>query len=131
MLFSKGTSGNPKGRPKEKPMKDALLYMLQQPVSIKKKKDGEIIVSLGWPRKPTANQMLAHALIRAGFKENIEAIKEAFNRVDGKIAQPIMGSDDPDDAPIQIEDMSTKELARRIGFLLLEGSKPPKTKPLA
>lgn len=103
-------------------MKDALRLALAQYILIKKKDN---TVSLPRAKKQTAKQEVVRALLLSAFTGNAQSINTIFDRIDGKIAQPIQGADDPDAPPIQIKDrdMATKEIARVIGFALLEAQR--------
>lgn len=88
MTFQPGISGNPGGRQKERPFRDALRIELLaaangQPCAAPKG-------SLRW----NARQLLE--------KGDAVAIRELADRLDGKVAQGIIGGDD-DDAPVQIQ----------------------------
>lgn len=90
MTFQPGQSGNPGGRPKSKPFKDALLIEALaaergDPCQAKKG-------SLRW----NARQLLE--------KGEVPAIKEIADRLDGKVTQGISG---PDGGPIQTVDLTS------------------------
>lgn len=117
MAYKKGESGNPGGRSREKPFRDALNYLRRQPAIFEKDKEFAII-----RRKKNApvEQELMRQLLLKGLAGDIGAIKETMDRVDGKVAQPVQGSDEPDAPPIPVKDLSSKELARRLAFVLLD-----------
>lgn len=75
--FQPGQSGNPNGRPKSKPFKDALRKALEEAG------DNERALSL-----------VAMALVAKAQMGDVRAIKELADRLDGKVTQPIGGDDD-------------------------------------
>lgn len=81
MAFEKGKSGNPGGRPKEKPFRDALraeLAALDQD-------------------DPKALRGLARNLLKiAAGDDGLPAIKEIADRLDGKPAQAIENGENGD-----------------------------------
>jgi hypothetical protein len=87
--FQQGQSGNPGGRKKERIWRDAIHRAVM---------------------RATANKVdyrkldeLADALVEAGMEKNVPALTEIGNRLDGKVPQALIGSDDPDDAPLTIQ----------------------------
>lgn len=81
MAFEKGQSGNPGGRPKERPFREALKME---------------IAALG-EDDPKALRGLARNLLKiAAGDDGLQAIKEVADRLDGKPAQAIIGGDDDD-----------------------------------
>ena len=92
MAWKKGQSGNPRGRPKDKPFADALRITLAEEDTTTKK------------RKLRA---IADRLVDAALKGDAWAIREVMDRVDGKAVQAL-------DATItdgsEFEDMSADEL---------------------
>lgn len=80
MPFEKGQSGNPGGRPKTKPFKDALL------LEAKAAENGQVCEaprgSLRWN---------ARKLLEQG---DVPSIRELADRLDGKPTQAIVGDDD-------------------------------------
>lgn len=121
MPFKKGFDANrlPGGRRKEKPLANALKYLLKQHRLVDKNTKKRY---LPLPKKPTIEQEIAHTLITETLSGNIHAMVVLWDRVDGKVAQPIQGSDDEEAPPVKV-DMGNKELGRRLGFLLLEATK--------
>lgn len=86
MAFEKGKSGNPLGRAKDKPFRDALRLEL---------------AALG-DDDPKALRGLARKLLAtASGNDGLAAIKEVADRLDGKPAQAIIGGDE-DEPEIQI-----------------------------
>lgn len=102
------------GQAKSKPLTDALLYIGNREPGPKGK--------LGMPRKPTAFQVAARAMIQEAIKGNVAAFNTVADRVEGKIALPIMGG--PEDAPpIKTQDITIQEAARRLAFIFLRAEK--------
>lgn len=69
-----GQSGNPNGRPKKKPFKDALLKLIAE----------------------QGLDMAANALLQKALEGDVPALKELADRIDGKVTQTIGGDDDED-----------------------------------
>lgn len=67
--WPKGVSGNPGGRPKRKPIEEALLAALT----------------------PAEAQAVAKALIWQAKRGNVRAFDSLADRVDGKVPQAVMG----------------------------------------
>ena len=84
MPFEKGKSGNPGGRPKEKPFRNALMMEL--------KEAGEHMPAL---------REIARNMIERAKLEDAPA-KEIADRLDGKPAQAIVGDDDHDPISLAI-----------------------------
>lgn len=83
MAFEKGQSGNPGGRPKEKPFRDALRAEL---------------AALG-DDDPKALRGLARNLLKiAAGDDGLQAIKEVADRMDGKVPQAVIGGEESDPA---------------------------------
>lgn len=82
--FQPGQSGNPAGRPKTKPFKDAL------------KKAIDLAGDDG-----VALKLVATALLVKAQDGDVQAIKEIADRLDGKVSQPISGDDEA--PPVRIE----------------------------
>lgn len=98
MTFVPGKSGNPGGRPKSKPFKEALLM---EALSAER---GEKCIA-----KKGSLRWNARKLLELG---EVPAIKEIADRLDGKVTQAISG---PGGGPIQTVDltnMSTDDLDR-------------------
>lgn len=86
MAFEKGQSGNPQGRAKDKPFRDALRMEL---------------AALGEDDPKTLRGLARKLLASAAEGDNtLAAIKEIADRLDGKPAQAIIGGED-DDPPVQ------------------------------
>lgn len=85
MTWQPGQSGNPNGQPKRtKLWKDAIIR------AIKRREETD----------PQALEKLADKLIAQVEAGDVSAIKEFGDRVDGKVAQALIGGDE-DDAPIK------------------------------
>lgn len=89
MTFQAGKSGNPGGRPKSKPFKEALLM---EALSAER---GEKCIA-----KKGSLRWNARKLLELG---EVPAIKEIADRLDGKVTQGISG---PDGGPIQTVDLT-------------------------
>ena len=89
MPFQKGQSGNPGGRPKERPFKDALRQVLSQEDDADKKK--KLV-------------LLAEALVAKAIDGDVPAAKEVMDRVEGRVPTPVAGADGegPVEAIIQV-----------------------------
>jgi phage I-like protein len=81
--FQPGQSGNPNGRPKSKPFKEALQRALNAAGD-----DRDML------------EAVATALVGKAMMGDVPAIKELADRMDGKVTQPIEG--DADGEPIVI-----------------------------
>lgn len=88
MPWEKGQSGNPGGQTKARPFRDAL--RLETASAANGEECSAPKGSLRW----NARQLLE--------KGDAVAIRELADRLDGKVAQGIIGGDD-DDAPVQIQ----------------------------
>lgn len=89
MTFEAGKSGNPGGRPKSKPFKEALLM---EALSAER---GEKCIAKKGSLRWNARQLLE--------KGEVPAIKEIADRLDGKVTQGISG---PNGGPIQTVDLT-------------------------
>lgn len=90
MPFAPGQSGNPGGRPKrDKLWRDAIIR------AIKRREQDD----------PKALEKLADALILKVQEGDVPAIKEFGDRVDGRVAQALVGDDDGD--PITVRQIIT------------------------
>lgn len=83
-MFQPGQSGNPGGRPKDKPFREALLIELKEAGADHKKL-----------------RQLAKVLISMGERGDMGALKELFDRVDGKVPQAQIHTGDDDGGPIE------------------------------
>lgn len=82
--FQPGQSGNPNGRPKSKPFKNALQEALKAAGG-----DEDML------------NAVALALVKKAKEGDVPAIKELADRLDGKVTQPIGG--DEDMGPITVQ----------------------------
>jgi len=76
-----GQSGNPAGRPKSKPFKDALAAII----------------------KEVGLEGAARALVAKANEGDIPALRELADRMDGKVAQAIIGDNDADPLTVRLE----------------------------
>lgn len=82
MPFEAGKSGNPGGRPKAKPFKDALLM---EALAAERGEDCQALPgSLRWN---------ARRLLEQG---EVSSIREIADRLDGKVPQAVVGDDESD-----------------------------------
>jgi hypothetical protein len=81
--FQPGQSGNPAGRPKSKPFREAIQRALEAAGDDK-----------------AALQAVASALVGKAMIGDVPAIKEIADRLDGKVTQPIDG--DGEGGPVQL-----------------------------
>jgi Family of unknown function (DUF5681) len=79
MPFEKGKSGNPGGRPKGKPFRDALMME---------------IAAAGDNHK--ALRKIAAALLAKAANGDVSAINSLADRTDGKVAQALIGDSEED-----------------------------------
>ena len=89
MPFQPGESGNPGGRQKTRPMRDAIEMELREEVEDPRNKALKI-------RKL---RLVARALVNAACDGDIAAAREINDRVDGKVPQALTGIDD---GPVQV-----------------------------
>lgn len=88
MAFEPGQSGNPGGRPKSKPFKDALMM---EALAAERGDPCEALPgSLRW----NARQLLVRG--------DVPSIREIADRLDGKVPQGVIGGEE-DDPPILTE----------------------------
>lgn len=78
--FKPGQCGNPKGRPKGKSLKSVLNELLADEITL---------VEAGKKRKMKANEAIALTLIKEALNGNVQAIKEIFDRTEGKARQSV------------------------------------------
>jgi hypothetical protein len=88
MPFQPGQSGNPGGRPKAKPFRDALM------IEAKAAEDGQPCEA-----RPGSLRWNARKLLEQG---DVQAIKELADRMDGKVPQGVIGGDE-DDPPVALQ----------------------------
>jgi hypothetical protein len=84
MPWAKGQSGNPDGRPAEKPMRDALELELAQEQDATDF-DGEV-------RKFRRLRLVARALVNKAIEGDVASIRDVIDRMDGKAAQTFAGT---------------------------------------
>ena len=82
MTFQQGQSGNPGGRPKSKPFKEALL------IEALAAERGDACEA-----KPGSLRWNARQLLNQG---DVSSIRELADRLDGKVPQAIVGDDEQD-----------------------------------
>jgi hypothetical protein len=95
-MFQKGQSGNPKGRPR----KDVCLTSLvkEELEKIAKNPDGSPMKDAnGKVVKMTYYDLLARAIVRGAIKGKTVALKELWDRIDGRVPLPISN---PDGSPV-------------------------------
>ncbi len=85
--FQPGQSGNPNGRPKSRPFKEAIDRAIK-------------IASAETDGKDILDQ-IALALVTKAMTGDVPALKEFADRLDGKVPQAIIGDDGED--PIRLE----------------------------
>lgn len=85
MPWQPGQSGNPDGGRKQKLWRDALMR------AIKRREESD----------PQALEKLADRLLKKIEADDVVAMKEVGDRLDGKPAQAIIGGDE-DDAPVKM-----------------------------
>lgn len=108
--FPKGVSGNPGGRPKTRPFKDAIDRAIE-----KAEKGEEGAISL---------DDIALALFTEAKGGNVAAMKELADRTDGKVAQGLEHSG-PDGEPMNKE-ITDQELCRIIAHIMLKADEGKK-----
>lgn len=96
MPFPKGVSGNPDGRRKNRPWRDAIDR------AVKRAQTGKVDY--------LALDALADALVAAGMAGEVNALKELGDRLDGKVPQAIVGDSDED--PINVVNKIVREIVR-------------------
>lgn len=90
MPFEPGVSGNPGGRRKEKPWAEAL-------------RKAAYAIPDDDPLKRQRLALMAEALVLKAQSGDVSALTEVGNRLDGKVPQALIGSDDPDDPPLALQ----------------------------
>jgi hypothetical protein len=90
MVWQPGKSGNPGGRPKEKPIRDALRMELAAAEL------GDAAIP-----KPGTVRAIARAIIQRAQSGDVPAFKEIADRLEGKVPQGIIGGDEGDN-PINL-----------------------------
>lgn len=87
MAFEPGQSGNPGGRPKTKPFREAL------EMEAKLAEAGEACFAQKGSLRWNARQLLEQG--------DVQSIKELADRLDGKPVQAVVGGDDDEGGPIR------------------------------
>lgn len=100
--FKKGVSGNPNGRPKGSlNLASILKVILESEHKRKDKNTGEVITKIG-------SAWVTESLFRKATNGDVAAIREVFDRVDGKVANTVdIGN--KNDVPFRFQDKYTKE----------------------
>lgn len=96
---------NPRGQQRDKPFRDAL--RMEALALANGEQNNHPVGSL---------RSLAQALLMKGAGQDVPAIKEVADRLDGKVPQAVVGDDEHD--AIRVDDVSGNEAARRVAFLL-------------
>jgi hypothetical protein len=92
VTFEAGKSGNPTGARKTKEMRDALRVILKD-------------IDAGLLQKPRNNMdAIVRAHVTKALEGDMAAIKEIYDRIDGKVAQAIVGDDE--EAAIRIDGLA-------------------------
>lgn len=86
-MFEKGRSGNPGGRPKEKPWREAIQR------AVRRHNEGDL----------QALDRAADKLVLSAIAGDMAAIKEMGDRLDGKPPQQQIHTGDEDGGPVRIE----------------------------
>lgn len=84
MAFEKGQSGNPGGRPKDKPWRQALMLALKDEDGAKLRRIAEKVVGLA-------------------EDGDLAAVKEIADRLDGKAAQTTVIQGDDEGGPLRVQ----------------------------
>jgi hypothetical protein len=100
--FKKGVSGNPNGRPKGSlNLASILKVILESEHKRKDKNTGEVITKIG-------SAWVTESLFRKATNGDVAAIREVFDRVDGKVANTVdIGN--KNDLPFRFQDKYSKE----------------------
>lgn len=86
MVFQPGKSGNPSGRPKDRPWKDAIRRALARAKDVGDRRELD---------------QLAWTLLAKAADGDISALQEVANRLDGRVPQPVVGDDDADPVTVR------------------------------
>lgn len=98
LLYKGCPSLNPSGGPKKKPLREALLKMLENNYNAQQKEPPKFSTAT----ESSGFELVAVKLLEAAIVEgDIKAIRELWDRVEGKAVQPIAG--DGENAPPVIE----------------------------
>lgn len=114
-----GAAANPNGRPRHKPIADALRHLLMS-AKVTKSNNGKTF-KVPLPSKPRPFDYVAQGILEDAINRDDAARHLLLERTEGKVPQPIAGSDDPSDPPVKLtrDTISVKEAARILGNLLL------------
>ena len=88
-----GESGNPSGRPKRAPITDYIRAQLEQAIPEAIRAELPPVFAEVYGNKATFGQMLAFKMIQSAGEGDMQAMRELLERVEGKIAQKVSGSD--------------------------------------
>lgn len=83
--FPKGVSGNPKGRPPGTSLSKQLEKLLNRPVKLTDRLTHK-------RRRKLMKEHIAQALVMQAYYGDVQAIREIFDRTEGKVTQPIEAS---------------------------------------
>lgn len=117
-LTKKGAQANPNGRPtRHKPIAEAMKHLL---TGGHVKMIGKAY-TIDLPPNPTPAHYIARRAIFDALNGDSQALKTVLERTEGKVAQPIIGSDDPSEPAVKLtrDAISIKEAARVLGNILL------------
>jgi hypothetical protein len=101
--FQPGQSGNPGGRPKERPVRNALKAIIEG--------DAKAIAKI-----PADLAAIARTLIAKAKDGDMPAWKEFADRYEGKVPQAIVGDDEH--APVRVEDAPIEQRVRALHVLM-------------
>lgn len=99
MPFQPGQSGNPGGRRKEKPYRDALRKVL-----------AEQLGSIDPDEPKTKLEGVIRAHVAKALAGDVTAIQHIAERMDGKVPQAVVGDDEED--PINVVHKIVREIVR-------------------
>ena len=99
--FRKGQSGNPGGRPKRKPISEALTELLDLELPKYKKF-----------RPKTSAQKIAKRMIDDAVKGVTTLVREVLDRTEGKVPLPITGDNGPIDVNVRIRHIGAESRHR-------------------
>lgn len=127
MTFQPGNNMNPGGKPKQKPIAEAMRHMLLSGAVKKCTIGRKTKFKVTLPEKPRPLDYVAAGILEDAINGLPSARQLLLDRTEGKVPLPVVGSND-DAPPIQTQDRSLKEIARVIGFLLLDNQ--PQEEPV-
>ncbi len=107
MPFEPGKSGNPGGRPKSKPFREALMME-----ALAAEKGEECLA------KPGSLRWNARKLLEQG---EVSSIREIADRMDGKVPQGIVGGDEDDNPIAHKVEMDAERFTRAIASIVTRG----------